>query len=57
MIGVGTCLQQQLDSCDMAASTGQGQGRDTETIRRVWIDALIEFPLKRYDIPTMRRLM
>jgi hypothetical protein len=41
----------------MAASTGQGQGRDTETIRRVWIDVSIEFPLKRYDIPTMRRLM
>ena len=41
----------------MAASTGQGQGRDTEAIRRVWIDALIEFPLKRDDLSIVRRLM
>jgi hypothetical protein len=46
-----------LDSRNVATSTGQGQGRHTETVRRVDIDVSIECPLKRNDIPTMRRLM
>jgi hypothetical protein len=41
----------------MAAATGQGQGCDAETSRRVRIDALIECSLQRDDISIMRRPM